>query len=83
MAAKNKRLLISESRSDSNRCTPCRRKPDQYDTYASHTSPRMPSVRFLRDVPVGGNLLQATNSVGRTLLLLRKRAPDTTPSMAE
>jgi hypothetical protein len=28
MAAINKRLLISESRSDSNRCTPCRGKPD-------------------------------------------------------
>jgi hypothetical protein len=40
MTATNKRLLISESRDDSNRFTPCRGKPDQHDTYASHTSPR-------------------------------------------
>jgi hypothetical protein len=33
--ATNKRLLISESRDDSNRCTPCRGKPNQHDTYAS------------------------------------------------
>jgi hypothetical protein len=36
----NKRLLISESRDDSNRCTPCRGKLNQHDTYASHASPR-------------------------------------------
>jgi hypothetical protein len=36
----NKRLLIFESHGDSNHCTPCRRKPNQYDTYASHTSLR-------------------------------------------
>jgi hypothetical protein len=83
MAATNNRLLISESRGDSNRCTPCRGKFDQHDTYASHARPRMPGVRFLRTVPVRGNLSQATNSVGRTLLLLRKKAPNTTPSPAE
>jgi hypothetical protein len=32
MTATNKRLLISESRGDSNRCTPCRGKPDQHAT---------------------------------------------------
>jgi hypothetical protein len=32
MTAKNKRLLISESHDDSNRCTPCRGKPDQHTT---------------------------------------------------
>jgi hypothetical protein len=56
MAATNKRLLISESHGDSNRCTPYRRKPDQHDTYASHASPRTPGVRFLQVVPVRGNL---------------------------
>jgi hypothetical protein len=56
MTVTNKWLLISESRSDSNRCTPCRGKPDQHDTYASHASPRTPGVRFLRAVPVCGNL---------------------------
>jgi hypothetical protein len=83
MAATNKQLLISESRGDSNRCIPCRGKSKQHDTYASHVSPRTPGVRFLRAVPVRGNLSQGTNSVGRTLLLQRKMAPDTTPSPTE
>jgi hypothetical protein len=33
--ATNKRLLIFESRDDSNRCTPCRGKPDQHTTHFS------------------------------------------------
>jgi hypothetical protein len=41
-------------------------KPDQHDTYASHTSPRMPGVRFLRAVPVHGNLPRAADRVGRS-----------------
>jgi hypothetical protein len=32
MTVTNKRLLISESHDDSNRCTPCRGKPDQHET---------------------------------------------------
>jgi hypothetical protein len=56
MTATNKRLLISKSRGDSNRCTPCRGKPDQHVTYASHSSPRTPSVRFLWAVPIRDNL---------------------------
>jgi hypothetical protein len=56
MTTTNKRLLISETHGDSNRCTPCRGKPDQHATYASHSSPRMPGVRFLRVVPVRDNL---------------------------
>jgi hypothetical protein len=52
----NKRLLISESRDDSNRCTPCRGKPDQHTTHAYHSSPRTPGVRFLWAVPVRDNL---------------------------
>jgi hypothetical protein len=40
MAVMNKRLLISESHGDLNRCTSCRGKPDQHDMYASHTSSR-------------------------------------------
>jgi hypothetical protein len=62
----NKRLLISESHGDSNRCTPCRGKPDQHDTYASHTSPHTLDVRFLRAVPVRGNLPCAADRVGRS-----------------
>jgi hypothetical protein len=56
MTATNKWLLISESRGDLNRCIPCRGKPNQYVTYASHSSPRTPGVRFLRAVPVCDNL---------------------------
>jgi hypothetical protein len=52
----NKRLLISESHGDSNRCTPYRGKPDQHATYASHSSPRTPDICFLRAVPVCDNL---------------------------
>jgi hypothetical protein len=51
MIATNMRLLISESRGDSNWCTPCRGKLDQHATYASHFSPRTPDVCFLRAVP--------------------------------
>jgi hypothetical protein len=36
MTATSKWLLISESRGDSNRCTPYKEKPDQHDTYAFH-----------------------------------------------
>jgi hypothetical protein len=78
MAATNKRLLISESRGNSNRCTPCRGKSEQHDMHASHASPRRPGVHFPRAVPVRGNLLRVTDRVGRILLLLRKSAPDST-----
>jgi hypothetical protein len=37
MTATNKRLLISESHGDSNRCTPCRGKPDQHATCFSRS----------------------------------------------
>jgi hypothetical protein len=76
MTSINKRLLIFESRGNSNRCIPCRGKPDQHDTYASHVSPRTPSVRFLRVVPVRGNLLRDNDRFGQIPPLLRKRAPD-------
>jgi hypothetical protein len=36
MTATNKWLLTSKSHGDLNRCTPCRGKSDQHDTYASH-----------------------------------------------
>jgi hypothetical protein len=72
MVATNKRLLISESHGDSNWCTSCREKPNQHDMYASHASPRTPSVRFLRVVPTRGNLSRVVDR-----LLPRKRASDT------
>jgi hypothetical protein len=62
MTATNKRLLISESHDDSNRCTPCREKPDQHDTYAStpvHVRPayasygRSPYVATFYESPIG------------------------------
>jgi hypothetical protein len=77
MTTTNKWLLISESHGDSNRCTPCRGKPDQYDTYASHASLRMSGVRFLRAFPVRGNLLRSLQQRWTEPLLSRKRAPDT------
>jgi pectate lyase len=61
--AMNQRLLISNSRGDSNRYPPCKGKLDQHNMYASRASPRMPRVRFLRAVHVHGNLSQAINSV--------------------
>jgi hypothetical protein len=76
----NKRLLISESRGDSNRCTPCRGKPDQYDTYASHTSSHTPDVRFLRAVPVRGNLPRAADRVGRSHCSREKGLPTQSPT---
>jgi hypothetical protein len=81
--ATNKWLPISECHDDSNRCTTYREKPDTHDMYASNASPCTPHVCFLWAVHIRGNLSQAINSVGRTLLLLRKRALDTTPSLAE
>jgi hypothetical protein len=39
-------------------------KPDQHDTYASHTSPRTSGVRFLRAVSICGNLPWAADRVG-------------------
>jgi hypothetical protein len=54
--ATNKRLLISESHGDSNRCTLCKGKPDTHDTYASHASPRTYRIRFLRVVHIRDNL---------------------------
>jgi hypothetical protein len=61
----NKRLLISESRGDSNRCTPCRGKPDQHDTYASYgRSPWQPFVSHQQS--------------WTDALLSRKSAPDST-----
>jgi hypothetical protein len=65
MAATSKRLLISESRGDSNRCTPCRGNPDQHASYAFYASPRTPDIRFLRAVPVHGNLSHWANRVGQ------------------
>jgi hypothetical protein len=78
MTVMNKWLLISESRDNLNRCIPYRGKLDQHDTYASHASPRTPSVRFLQAVPVRGNLLWVIDRVRRILLLPRKSAPDST-----
>jgi hypothetical protein len=77
MTTTNKLLLISESRGDLNRCTPCRGKSDQHDTYASHASPHTSSVRFLRAVPVRGNISRGTDRFGQISLLLRKRVSNT------
>jgi hypothetical protein len=81
MTTTNKRLLISESHGDSNRCTPCRGKPDQHATYVSHSSPSTPGIRFLQAVPVCDNLsLAPTKSKqdptpGRSLGNQRQTSP--------
>jgi hypothetical protein len=66
MTAINKRLLISESRGDSNRCTPCRGKPEQHAKYASHSSPRTPGIHFLWVVPIRDNLSLAPTKSKQT-----------------
>jgi hypothetical protein len=76
----NKRLLISESHGDSNRCTSCREKFDQHDTYASHASPCTLGVCFLWVVPVRGNLPQATDRVGRSHCSWEKGLPTQSPA---
>jgi hypothetical protein len=73
----NKRILICESRGDSNRCTPYRGKPDQHDTYACHASSRTPGLRFLWVVPVRGNLSYSRQQIWTDLLHPRRRAPNT------
>jgi hypothetical protein len=81
MTATNKQLLKSESHGDSNRCTPCRGKPDQHATYASHFSPHMPGVRFMRAVLVRDNLSLAptkskqASTPGRSLGNHRQNGP--------
>jgi hypothetical protein len=58
MTATNKRLLISESRGDSNRCTPCRGKPDQHNTYTREEGlPTQPTACRLTDLRVHTQLL--------------------------
>jgi hypothetical protein len=44
MTATNKRLLISESRGDLNRCTPYREKPDQHVTRIPRSVRVWPSI---------------------------------------
>jgi hypothetical protein len=81
MTATNKRLLISESRGDSNRCTPYRGKPKQHTTYASHSSSCTSGVHFLRADPIRDNLSLAptkskqTPTPGRSLDNQRPTGP--------
>jgi hypothetical protein len=82
MAATNKRLLISESYGDSNQCTPCRGKPDQHDTYASHASPRTPSVRSLRAIPIHDKLSRVINMIGRMHCSREKVLPTPPPRVS-
>jgi hypothetical protein len=76
----NSYMKTAMSHDDLNRCTPYREKSDLHNTYSSRASLGMPHVCFLRAVHKCGNLSLAINSVGWTLLLLRKRAPDTISS---
>jgi hypothetical protein len=71
ITATNKRLLISESHGDSNRCTPCSEKSDQHTTYPSHSSPHTSGVRFSRAVPVCDSLSLAPTKLKQTPTLGR------------
>jgi hypothetical protein len=81
MTATNKRLLISESRDDSNQCTPWRGKSEQHAMYAFHFSPRTPGVHFLRAVSARDNLslaptkLKQAPTPGRSLDNQRQTGP--------
>jgi hypothetical protein len=75
ITATNKRLHISESCGDSNRCTPYRGNPVQHDMYASHANPRTPDVCFLRAVPVRGNLSWVINRVEQSHYSREKGLP--------
>jgi hypothetical protein len=55
-------------------------KPDQHDMYTSHTSPRTPGVRFLRAIPVRGNLPWAADRVGRSQCSREKGLPTQSPA---
>jgi hypothetical protein len=70
-----KRLLISKSRGDSNRCIPCRGKSNQHDTYTSHAGPRMLVIHFLRAVPVCGNLPRVIDRIGQSYCSQQKGLP--------
>jgi hypothetical protein len=72
MTVTNKRLLISESRGDSNRCTPCRGKPDQHTTYAFHAS----QCTLLAGSPRTWQPFTSYRQSWAGPLLPRKRAPD-------
>jgi hypothetical protein len=74
MAVTNKRLLISESHGDSNQCTPNRRKFNQHDTYASHTTPRTLPV----DGPRTWQPFMSHQQDWTDAMLLRKSAPNST-----
>jgi hypothetical protein len=76
--ATNKRLLISESRDDSNRYTLCRGKPQPTRHTHSTLGPHMTLDHTYLTWSTYSNLLWVINSVGWILLLLRKSAPDTT-----
>jgi hypothetical protein len=62
--AMNKRLLLSESRGDSNWCTPYGGKPDTHGMYTFCASPCTSLIRFQRAIPVRGNLSHWPNRIG-------------------
>jgi hypothetical protein len=68
----NKRLLISESHDNLNRCTPCRGKPDQHDTYVSYASPRTPGLCFLRESLYVATFCESSIELDRVTALKKK-----------
>jgi hypothetical protein len=76
MTATNKWLLISESHGDSNRCAPCRGKPDQHTTRLPHSVCVWSKIiRISHDQHIA-TLRETPTSLDR-VTAPEKRAPDT------
>jgi hypothetical protein len=84
MTATNKWLLISESHDDSNRCTPCREKPDQHDTlpmsvhvYLMYTScERFPYVATFYETPTDLDISHCSREKGLSTQSTARRLTD-------
>jgi hypothetical protein len=80
MATTRQAVTHIQSHGDSNRCIPCRGKPDTHDMYAFLASPCMSLIRFLRAVPVRDNLSWVINNVGQSHCSRENGTPDYIPS---
>jgi hypothetical protein len=79
--SRDKRLLISESRGDLNRCTPCRRKPDQHATHFSCSVCVWPSTIHISCGPRIATFCEVINIDGQSHYSWEKGPP--TQSIAQ
>jgi hypothetical protein len=70
--ATNKRLLISESRGDSNRCTPCRGKHDQHATRFPRSVRVWPSTICILRGPCIATFHESLTELDRVTASLKK-----------